>query len=90
MGVDPGGSSLPAGEAACKAEKFGFQLDVVNQKLDPRFAFMTVDYDGKIRMDCSSPWRMAVPVKTATCSIRPGATIPTPTATASLRGPQAC
>ena len=62
MGVDPlGGSSLPCWLYA--AEKFGLSLDVVNRKIDPRFAFMTVDYDGKIRMDCSSPYAMASLVK---------------------------
>ncbi|WP_102126462.1 phosphoglucomutase (alpha-D-glucose-1,6-bisphosphate-dependent) [Deinococcus planocerae] len=58
LGVDPlGGSSLPVWEAI-KAEH-GLNLTVVNEQVDPRFAFMTVDRDGKIRMDCSSPWAMA-------------------------------
>jgi phosphoglucomutase len=34
-------------------------IDIVNKKLDPTFGFMTVDHDGKIRMDCSSPYAMA-------------------------------
>ena len=34
-------------------------ITIVNPKIDPTFAFMTVDHDGKIRMDCSSPWAMA-------------------------------
>ena len=58
LGVDPlGGSSLPYWEAI----KATYQLDltIVNQRLDPRFAFMTLDHDGKIRMDCSSPYAMA-------------------------------
>ncbi len=41
------------------AEKYGLNLQVVNPIIDPQFAFMTVDHDGKIRMDCSSPWAMA-------------------------------
>src|SRR5690606_25545057 len=35
------------------------QIEVVNRRVDPTFAFMTVDKDGKIRMDCSSPYAMA-------------------------------
>ena len=41
------------------AERYGLDLTVVNPTLDPRFAFMSVDHDGKIRMDCSSPYAMA-------------------------------
>jgi phosphoglucomutase len=62
IGVDPlGGSSLPCWEYA--AEHFSLNLTVVNKQQDPRFAFMTVDHDGKIRMDCSSPYAMASLVK---------------------------
>lgn len=58
IGVDPlGGASLPYWEPI--AAKYGLTLTVVNQQLDPTFAFMTVDHDGKIRMDCSSPYAMA-------------------------------
>ncbi|HWF11449.1 MAG TPA: phosphoglucomutase (alpha-D-glucose-1,6-bisphosphate-dependent) [Bryobacteraceae bacterium] len=58
LGVDPlGGSSLPFWEPI--AERYGLNLTVVNRRVDPRFAFMTVDHDGKIRMDCSSPYAMA-------------------------------
>jgi phosphoglucomutase len=58
IGVDPlGGSSL--GYWPRIAERYGLDLTVVNPALDPAFGFMTVDYDGKIRMDCSSPWAMA-------------------------------
>jgi phosphoglucomutase len=58
LGVDPlGGSSLPYWEPI--RETYGLDLTVVNRTLDPRFAFMTVDHDGKIRMDCSSPYAMA-------------------------------
>ena len=41
------------------AERFGLDLTVVNTKVDARFAFMPCDHDGKIRMDCSSPYAMA-------------------------------
>jgi phosphoglucomutase len=58
LGVDPlGGSSL--GYWKPIAEKYGLNLTVVNKRLDPRFSFMTLDHDGKIRMDCSSPYAMA-------------------------------
>src|SRR5580704_783368 len=62
IGVDPlGGASLPYWEPV--AERYGLDLEVVNKKIDPQFGFMTVDHDGKIRMDCSSPWAMASLVK---------------------------
>ena len=38
---------------------YGLQIAVVNREVDPTFAFMTVDHDGRIRMDCSSPYAMA-------------------------------
>lgn len=58
IGVDPlGGASLPYWEPIAK--KYGLNLTVVNRAVDPRFAFMSVDHDGKIRMDCSSPYAMA-------------------------------
>ena len=58
LGVDPlGGAALPYWEPINKT--YGLGITVVNPKLDPRFAFMTVDHDGKIRMDCSSPYAMA-------------------------------
>ena len=41
------------------AERYRLNLTVVNDAVDPRFAFMTLDHDGKIRMDCSSPYAMA-------------------------------
>jgi phosphoglucomutase len=41
------------------AEHYGLDLTVVNPAVDPAFAFMTLDHDGKIRMDCSSPHAMA-------------------------------
>ncbi len=58
LGVDPlGGSSLGYWEPI--AERYGLNLTIVNRQVDPRFGFMTVDHDGKIRMDCSSPCAMA-------------------------------
>ncbi|GGL10246.1 phosphoglucomutase (alpha-D-glucose-1,6-bisphosphate-dependent) [Deinococcus radiotolerans] len=58
IGVDPlGGSSLPVWQAI--QAQHGLNLAIVNEDIDPRFAFMSVDRDGKIRMDCSSPYAMA-------------------------------
>ncbi|MBR4752641.1 MAG: phosphoglucomutase (alpha-D-glucose-1,6-bisphosphate-dependent) [Thermoguttaceae bacterium] len=57
IGVDPlGGAAL--GYWKPIAEKYGLDITVVNDKLDPTFSFMSIDHDGKIRMDCSSPWAM--------------------------------
>src|SRR5262249_61733372 len=52
-----GGAS--GGYWAIVAEEYGIDLNVVNPSTDPTFRFMTVDHDGKIRMDCSSPYAMA-------------------------------
>ncbi len=58
LGVDPlGGSSLPYWEPINAI--YGLDVTVVNPAIDPTFSFMTVDHDGKIRMDCSSPYAMA-------------------------------
>jgi phosphoglucomutase len=58
LGVDPlGGSSLPYWEPINSI--YGLEVKVVNPIIDPTFSFMTVDHDGKIRMDCSSPYAMA-------------------------------
>jgi phosphoglucomutase len=58
LGVDPlGGAALPYWEPINSFYKLN--IAVVNPKLDPTFSFMTVDHDGKIRMDCSSPYAMA-------------------------------
>ena len=58
IGVDPLGGAgvaywLPI------AESYGLDVTVINGTVDPTFRFMTVDWDGKIRMDCSSPYAMA-------------------------------
>ena len=58
IGVDPmGGAGV--GFWGLIAEHYGLNLEVVNPRIDPTFAFMTLDHDGKIRMDCSSPYAMA-------------------------------
>ena len=58
IGADPlGGASVAYWEAI--AERLELDLHVVNTQVDPRWAFMTLDWDGKIRMDCSSPYAMA-------------------------------
>jgi len=58
IGADPlGGASVEYWGAI--GERFDLDLTVVNPQVDPRWAFMTLDWDGKIRMDCSSPHAMA-------------------------------
>ncbi len=58
IGVDPlGGSSIGYWEPI--KEHYHLNLTVVNPRIDPTFGFMTLDHDGKIRMDCSSPYAMA-------------------------------
>ena len=58
LGVDPlGGASLPYWEPINSI--YGLDIVVTNPIVDPTFSFMTVDHDGKIRMDCSSPYAMA-------------------------------
>jgi phosphoglucomutase len=58
LGVDPlGGASVAYWEAI--GERYGLNLEVVNHTIDPTFRFMTVDWDGQIRMDPSSPYAMA-------------------------------
>lgn len=57
LGVDPlGGAAVAYWEPIAK--RYGISIDVVNPNVDPTFAFMTLDKDGKIRMDCSSPYAM--------------------------------
>ena len=64
IGVDPLGGAAVAYWAPI-AELYGLDLTVVNPAVDPAFRFMTVDWDGKIRMDCSSPYAMAQPHRPA-------------------------
>ncbi len=58
IGIDPlGGAAVRYWEPI--QALYGLDITVVNTQVDPRFGFMTVDHDGKIRMDCSSPYAMA-------------------------------
>ena len=58
LAVDPlGGAARPYWEPINAI--YGLEVEVVNPTIDPTFSFMTVDHDGKIRMDCSSPYAMA-------------------------------
>ncbi|MBG88348.1 MAG: phosphoglucomutase, alpha-D-glucose phosphate-specific [Verrucomicrobiales bacterium] len=62
IGVDPmGGAGINFWDPI--AEKYGLDLTVVNRRVDATFGFMTIDKDGKIRMDCSSPYAMAGLIK---------------------------
>ncbi len=62
IGVDPlGGAAVHYWQPI--AERYGLNISVVNPNLDPQFGFMMLDHDGKIRMDCSSPYAMAGLVK---------------------------
>ena len=58
IGVDPMGGAAVAYWQPIAAH-YGLNIEVVNTKVDPAFGFMTLDHDGKIRMDCSSPYAMA-------------------------------
>jgi phosphoglucomutase len=62
IGVDPLGGAGVAYWGPI-AERYGLDITVVNPVVDPTFGFMTVDWDGKIRMDCSSPHAMANLIK---------------------------
>jgi phosphoglucomutase len=57
IGIDPLGGAAVAFWAPI-AERYGLNLELVNEVVDPTFSFMTLDKDGKIRMDCSSPFAM--------------------------------
>ena len=58
LGVDPlGGAFAPYWDQVNSI--YGLEIEVVNRTIDPTFSFMTLDHDGKIRMDCSSPYAMA-------------------------------
>jgi len=58
IGIDPLGGASVQYWAPIK-DVYNLDITVVNTRVDPQFAFMTVDHDGKIRMDCSSPYAMA-------------------------------
>ena len=58
IGADPMGGAGVAFWGPI-ADAYGLAIDVVNPAVDPTFSFMSVDWDGKIRMDCSSPYAMA-------------------------------
>ena len=58
IGIDPlGGAAIQYWEPII--ERYGIAASVVNTAIDPTFRFMTVDWDGRVRMDCSSPYAMA-------------------------------
>ncbi len=58
LGIDPlGGSGVAYWQPM--AERYGLNIEIVNPSVDPTFSFMPLDWDGKIRMDCSSPYAMA-------------------------------
>jgi phosphoglucomutase len=58
LGVDPlGGASVAYWRAI--RDRHGLDLEIVNEEIDPTFRFVPLDWDGKIRMDCSSPYAMA-------------------------------
>ncbi|WDE98102.1 phosphoglucomutase (alpha-D-glucose-1,6-bisphosphate-dependent) [Lentisphaera profundi] len=62
IAADPlGGASLPYWQPII--DKYGLDITVVNKSVDPTFKFMSCDRDGKIRMDCSSPWAMSSLIK---------------------------
>ena len=58
LGIDPlGGSGVAYWQPII--ERYGLKVEIVNPAVDPTFRFMPLDWDGKIRMDCSSPYAMA-------------------------------
>ena len=58
IGVDPlGGAGVAYWQPII--DRYGIEIDIVNRTVDPAFGFMSLDWDGKIRMDCSSPYAMA-------------------------------
>ena len=58
LAADPLGGTALAVYQKIK-ERYGLDLEILHPYVDPTFSFMTLDHDGKIRMDCSSPWAMA-------------------------------
>ena len=62
VGVDPlGGAAMPVWGPL--ADRYGLNLKIVNAVVDPTFRFMPLDWDGRIRMDCSSPYAMAALIR---------------------------
>ena len=81
IGVDPmGGAGVAFWDPI--ADRYGLNLEVVNGVVDPTFSFMTLDHDGKIRMDCSSPYAMAGLIGLKDRSTSPLGTTPITTGTA--------
>jgi phosphoglucomutase len=72
------------------AERWGLPLQVLSTTVDPTFRFMSLDWDGKIRMDCSSRCAMAGLIALRTASTWPSPATRTTTATASSRAARAC
>jgi phosphoglucomutase len=89
IGVDPLGG---AGQAYWEpiAERYGLDIRVVSTVIDPAFMFMSLDKDGKIRMDCSSAAAMAKLIALKDSFPSPLPTTPTPTATESSRPGMGC
>ena len=82
IGADPlGGASVQYWGYI--SEHLGIDLTVINPEVDPRWSFMTLDTDGKIRMDCSSPNAMASLIQKQARTRSPPATTPTPIGTES-------
>ena len=82
IGIDPlGGAAVRYWQPII--ERYGIAATIVSDAVDPTFRFMTVDWDGKIRMDCSSPYAMARLIGMRDNSTSPSPTTPTPTGTAS-------
>ena len=74
-----------------RASSHGLNLEVVNEEVDPTFRFVPLDHDGKIRMDCSSPYVMSGLIELqATASTSPSPATRTPTATGSSRRAPGC
>ena len=86
LGVDPLGGAARSYWEPINAI-YGLDITVVNPAIDPTFSFMTVDHDGKIRMDCSSPYAMAGSFSSRTATAWHSPTIRTPTGTGSSRRP---
>ena len=84
IGADPlGGASVDYWAEI--GDRHDLDLTVVNPLVDATWRFMTLDWDGKIRMDCSSPSAMAAWSRRRTSTTSPPATTRTPTGTASSR-----